>query len=173
MARDEKRESPTVRIGFDSLELGNRTNAITKDALAKNCFYEEEVNKLVKRPGLTLDTTMGGTCGSGLYAFEDSLLAIVDDEVKTVGGGSSFSAYEFRSTGGLPSRYAGGALSYNNALYVMAGIGSGPAPYAKYVRKSTDGGLTWTELTSTPAFGDTSDFGYCTHDEDVGSGWAG
>lgn len=158
------KESPrTVRFGFENLGPSNRGSDTTKDELLKNAFYEEEAYRVVKRPGLALDTAFSGTCGAGLYSFDDELLVVVDDEVKTTSGGSSFGTYELRNSTDLPRRYEGLPLSYNGAIYVMGGIGVGAAPYAKYVKKSTDGGATFTEITSAPAFGDRSQFAGCVH----------
>ena len=154
------RESPLARIGFEKHELENRTNALTKDALTKNAYYEDETRRMVKRPGITLDTTFSGTCGSGLYTFEDDLIAVVDDVVKTIGGGSSFSAYELRSNT-LPVFFRAGALSFDGALYIVGGL---PSDGSTKVYKSTDGGATWAVITSSPAYGNRWDHGFCVHD---------
>ena len=161
---DKEKAPRTVRFGLENLSPSNRGSTTAKDELLKNAFYEEEAYRVVKRPGLAIDTAFSGTCGAGMYSFGDTLLAVVDDAVKSIGIGSSLSAYELRSTTQLPVRDNGGAWGYNGDLYVAGGLGLGPGPYARYVRKSTDGGATFTEITSTPAFGFRNNFATCVHD---------
>lgn len=160
-----ERESPrSVRFGFEKLGPSNRDSGTTKDELLKNAFYEDEANRMVKRPGIAIDTSFSGACGSGLYSFEDAIIAVVDDDVKVVGTASSFLDYELRSTGQFDRRHRGRAISFNNSLWATGGIGNGAAPYTTFVVKSTDGGTTWTSVSSSPSYGDRADFGFLSHD---------
>lgn len=160
---DKDKPPRTVRFGFENLSPSNRGSTTTKDELLKNAFYEEEAYRVVKRPGLALDTAFSGTCGAGLYAFEDTLLAVVDDDVKSLAAGSSFTAYELRSSNELPIRARGGAMSYGGNLYVMGGSPFDPAGASGYVEKSTDGGVLWSAIADNSAFPERSYFGYCVH----------
>ena len=151
-AMAEKKDGPDlVRLEFSGNDIANRTSSITKDAMGKNAYYEEEVDRIVKRPGTVLDTAFSA-CGSGLYSFDEKLIVVAGGSVKQLGAGSDFDSYELRvataqyETAAGTTRFMSRALSYNGSLWVMGG--EGQSTTRNDVWNSTDGGVTWTEKTS-------------------------
>ena len=159
----EKKDGPgLVRLGFSGHAMANRTSAITKDAMVKNAYYEEEADRIVKRPGTVLDTAFAA-CGSGLYSFDDKLIVVAGGAVNQLGAGSDFNDYELRVATAeyepVGGRSGSEALSYNGSLWVLGGF----LTVQSDVWNSTDGGATWTEKKAI-AWAERSGHAACVYD---------
>lgn len=140
-----------------AVNIGSRDATLEKDALLKNCFIEKTDNGLavVKRPGQTLNGSLGAGCAQGGVTFNGEALFVQNNALKSnFQPTASGVTWTTATTPTKPSASqsfdgtskAGYMLSFGGNLYHIGGRDTADSNFGVY--KSTDNGTSWTTVLS-------------------------
>jgi len=157
---------PRVPIAVAS-PIEPRLPSQDKDCRLINCYAEQQAEgtQVVKRPGLTQHSTVTAGCAQLITVMGDGdLITVVGGTGQATGTFVNAASWlQVDDSMGIGARDTHGFLLFNSAFYIFNGEQTGSPNFYRDVWKSTNDGVTWTQVSTTSTGYYRYSFGYCVH----------